>query len=420
MVHHVDRSRRVLSARNVHLKPVKRANARVVAQTCPHGKKKEVRQLRAGDLKTNSGQAKKAPKRVLVSKDKALRKPPPERRSVHPLRRPRQPREPLKQAGERMSKLEEMSISAEVQNQYVLYYNRFVDYCKESGMSMPTTLTDTDVALSEYLDSLYYEGKSPHEGEKTMAAIEFHRLSMKGSLFHSKRALKGWRKAVPPQSRLPLPRIMMFGIAMELVAASFREMALLVVTAFLLYLRPGEGIDLKKRNVVSPVKKAGVQFKWTTVVIRDVEGMKPDKVGVYDNSLPIDQPKYKWLGDELVRLAKKQHAPDSHLFTFSMEEFRSQFAAAGTRLGVEALHPYQLRHGGATDDLTSKSRDFPAVKARGRWMTDQSVRRYTKVGRVQQLLNKLTPDKLSYCLWAEKNLHLVLSGVKAAKSSASR
>ena len=90
--------------------------------------------------------------------------------------------------------------------------------------------------------------------------------------------------------------------------------------------------------------------------------MKPDKVGVYDNSLPIDQLKYKWLGDELVRLAKKQNAPDSHLSTFTMEEFRSQFAAAGERLGVDALHPYQLRHGGATDDLTSKSRDFPAVK----------------------------------------------------------
>ena len=39
-----------------------------------------------------------------------------------------------------------------MQNQYVLYYNRFVDYYKESGMSMPTSVGDTDAILPEYMD----------------------------------------------------------------------------------------------------------------------------------------------------------------------------------------------------------------------------------------------------------------------------
>jgi hypothetical protein len=98
-----------------------------------------------------------------------------------------------------------------------------------------------------------------------------------------------------------------------------------------------------------------------------------------------------------------------------VDEFRNHFIQAGSDLGLQNLHPYQLRHGGATHDLTSKDRAYNAVKARGRWLTDSSVRRYTKVGRVQQLLNKLTKNNLSFCQWAEKNLKPVLQGMKQPK-----
>ena len=102
------------------------------------------------------------------------------------------------------------------------------------------------------------------------------------------------------------------------------------------------------------------------------------------------------------------------------EDFRGKFAQAGANLGIENLHPYQLRHGGATEDLTSKRRDHPQVKARGRWMTDQSVRRYTKIGRVQALLNKLSPANLRFCQWSEKHLQAVIQGQKPARSASSQ
>ena len=189
---------------------------------------------------------------------------------------------------------------------------------------------------------------------------------------------------------------------------------------FILYLRPGEGLDIRGRNVVAPVKSAGVQYKWTTVIIRDQEGLRPDKVGVYDNSIPIDQKEVQWVGNELLRMKRKLHSQDDKIFVFTMEDFRGKFAQAGASLGIENLHPYQLRHGGATEDLTSKRRDHPQVKARGRWMTDQSVRRYTKIGRVQALLNKLSPANLRFCQWSEKHLQAVIQGQKPARSASSQ
>ena len=190
-------------------------------------------------------------------------------------------------------------------------------------------------------------------------------------------------------------------------------MALKTVIDFLLYLRPGEGMDLRAKNIIAPVKGAGSQYRWVTVIIRDQEELRRDKTGVFDNSLAIDHS--PWAGTQLLSLAKKAKTRDSLIFQFKMEDFRKQFAAASALLNLGNLHPYQLRHGGATEDLSSKRREYSSVKARGRWKTDSSVRRYTKVGKIQELLNRLSSSHLKYCQWSEKNLHRVLQGTLPAK-----
>ena len=72
--------------------------------------------------------------------------------------------------------------------------------------------------MADYLDILFLENRSANEGEKVVAAVEFHHLELKGKMPRSKRALKGWRKEMPPRSRLPMPAILMCGIAMDLIA----------------------------------------------------------------------------------------------------------------------------------------------------------------------------------------------------------
>lgn len=198
---------------------------------------------------------------------------PKEKRSVQSIPASIQPEEvgTLAQR-KRLTVLETKCVSSEVKMQYDSYFQQLVGFWKESGFHWPPELDNIDPLLADFMDVLFLEKRSPHEGEKICAAVEFNMFEMRGKLLRTKRCLKGWRKVVPSQSRLPLPRLVMYGIAMQLAAQGNLQMALKTVVDFILYLRPGEGIDIRKRNVVSPVASAGPQFRWVTIVIRDIEG----------------------------------------------------------------------------------------------------------------------------------------------------
>ena len=257
----------------------------------------------------------------------------------------------------------------------------------------------------------FLEGKPVNEGEKILASIEYHHSSLKGKLVRSRKALRGWRKERPQESRLPLPKLVAYGMSMHLLALGKRLQALKLILDFDTYMRPGESQDLVKKNLVIPVGSAGPQYKRYAVVIRDFEDGRPDKVGIYDNSVPLNTPGRQWLGPILHNHVKTLKSKEEKIFPFQSDEFRKDFTMAAEALGVSGLHPYQCRHGGASDDMSSKVRDFQSVKARGRWQTDQSVRRYTKIGKIQQLLNHLSKNKMAFCRWSHLNLEKAFKGL---------
>lgn len=186
------------------------------------------------------------------------------------------------------------------------------------------------------------------------------------------------------------------------------------MTDFDCYLRPGEGMDVLGKHVVKPLRNAGRQFQRYSLVIRDQEEGVPDKTGTFDNTL-LDNPLTKnWLGPALEKLAQTS-GKTSPIFDFKPEEFRVEFQKAGETLGLNSLHTYQLRHGGASDDLNSKLRDHHAVRERGRWRTDASVRRYAKSGKIQKLLQDLQKDKLDFCKWAAHNMENMVTGKTPAR-----
>ena len=157
-------------------------------------------------------------------------------------------------------------------------------------------------SLADYFDVQYLEGRSSHEGEKTLAALEFQFHECKGRLGRSRKASKGWRKLVPTRGRLPLPTVAAYGIAMQMMVKNERAMALMVLLSVDLYLKPGEAISLTGKNVVAPVKGAGVQYQHYTVVIRDEGELHPDKT-VFNNSMPLDNPHTRnWLGKQIHSL----------------------------------------------------------------------------------------------------------------------
>lgn len=79
-------------------------------------------------------------------------------------------------------------------------------------------------------------------------------------------------------------------------------------------------------------------------------------------------------------------------------------------MGVEGIVLYQLRHGGASGDYLEGRRSLQDVAMRGRWRTMASVRRYTKAGRVQKVLQSLPPSVLPFVKWAHDRLEQVMTG----------
>ena len=131
-----------------------------------------------------------------------------------------------------------------------------------------------DSILADYLDVMFLENRSAAEGEKTVAAVEFNDVSLKGQLVRCKRALRGWCKERPPHSRVPLPRLLACGMAMILISKGQRLMGLKLLADHDTYLRPGESIDLRKKDIIPPVKISGQQYQWFSVIIRDMEDLK--------------------------------------------------------------------------------------------------------------------------------------------------
>lgn len=327
-----------------------------------------------------------------------------------------QEEEPMMSMFSDMGQLEAVSVSGAQRKQYQSYLRSFKDFCLEHDQVWPPEESRTmDMILSDYFDNLFLYGKSLAVGEKVTAAVEFAFIDYKGHLHRAKRALRGWRHLCPPQSRLPLPKPIAYGIAMILAAKGKKNMAVKVSTDFDLYLRPGEGLDILGKHIVPPVSRAGAQYQQFAVIIRDIEEGKPDKTGIYDNTLLLDNPRTKdMLGPELAKLAKIS-GPSKPIFPFSNEEYRTQFVNAAKVLGVNKVHTYQLRHGGASEDLNSKTRDHLAIRERGRWKTDSSLRRYAKVGKIQKMLRDLDVHKLEFCKRAVMDMPRVMRGVLPAK-----
>ena len=117
----------------------------------------------------------------------------------------------------------------------------------------------------------------------------------------------------------------------------------------------------------------------------------------------MDPPCPAWLGKALAALARRR-PPMELLFRFSYNEMKLQYEQACETLGILDQSLYRLRHGGASHDRATLQRSLEAVKKRGRWAADGSVRRYEKGVRLQQIEHQLPAAFLKVCADLSRDL----------------
>ena len=149
------------------------------------------------------------------------------------------------------------------------------------------------------------------------------------------------------------------------------------------------------KQLIAPSPEAGPQFASWGLLLNPFNDGVPGKTGGYDDSLIIDSD--PWLGEFLKILVAGRH-PEDFLWPVKGSELIALFQGACNALGLQALAPcrYALRHGGASEDIASGRRSLDAVKKRGHWRSDTSLRRYVKETRLQAEVHKISRGALEY------------------------
>ena len=136
----------------------------------------------------------------------------------------------------------------------------------------------------------------------------------------------------------------------------------------------------------------------------------PSKTREFDETLSLDLPRYQFLGGVFEKLIhnRPRGAP---LFEFTAAELTEAMKSAALTIGVRyPVFPYLLRHTGASTDFATGDRNLLAIKRRGRWMADKSVRRYEKGSQLTRLLRDLPPAGRRFCVDSARLLPAVLCG----------
>ena len=144
-----------------------------------------------------------------------------------------------------------------------------------------------------------------------------------------------------------------------------------------------------------------------------LERMKASKTDQYDDGVLLDNPRMPYLGEALhlytaARQKQDRKGVEALIFPFAYLLAASNFKEAGARAGVQDCRLYRLRHGGASHDVASKVRSLLEVKKRGRWISDNSLRRYQKSVVLLTEEARLTCAQKSRAARIEKNLELHL------------
>jgi len=277
--------------------------------------------------------------------------------------------------------LELCSIKEPQRRNYAKKVDEFYGFVSHHGLPLSTE-EHLDEALCEYADELYLNGESVNAGEQLKAALEFDlpTAARGGSLVlpRFKRALKGWRRMAPNQTRLPMLEFLKSSISGVMIAAGHLEEALFNEVTFSTYTRPGELLRVLPCDVV----KKNQDYHFDVIILSPHERGVSSKVGIYDDTVILDDTRAPWLGSLLVELAEKKEkiSQENSIWSFSAAKYLETWRKAVQVLQIEdvAITPYQNRHGGASRDHLCRLRSMMAIQRRGRWASDASTRIYSK------------------------------------------
>ena len=209
---------------------------------------------------------------------------------------------------------------------------------------------------------------------------------------------------------MQLPLILLLGVVGaimgKILESGHPQLVLRLFIQCLTYLRPGELSGLTVGQMIAPQSAMSQRFSTWAILLFPVEGEVPGKTAS---------------SDPLLEALTADRKPGELLWLDPHQKLVKEFSKAVTHLGLEHLGTclYTLRHGGATHDILTRRRSMLEVKQRGLWKSDNSLRRYVKLARLQHeqsIIPKSVSEKgLQVLANLPQLLHAALPGIQQSQ-----
>ena len=308
----------------------------------------------------------------------------------------------------KIGSLSNQVVEVKTKKRYDDSFHQFLQFHKLNssfGMPDPTTF---DTMVGEYIEYLWESGAPKSEASYAAASIQFFRPQTKGSLQWTWKLIKTWNRIELPTRATPLSPELLASLAGQCFRWKQDAMAWLLVVGFSMFLRTGEILNLRRKDVVLSTS--------STEVILLLENTKTTK----KNFLPLE----KLVVDEDICKTALRHLctgklPGDWLCPLSNYRFRSVWSSLIYHFGLETMGymPYSLRRGGATSAY-QRGCSLDVLVTKGRWQHVTTARLYLDQG--LQTLTQLTLPQASQSRLLQARQHFYAVSQDGARGTKRR
>eukprot|EP00438_Fugacium_kawagutii_P014672 Skav232093 [mRNA] locus=scaffold2353:79110:79919:+ [translate_table: standard] len=235
-----------------------------------------------------------------------------------------------------------------------------------------------DDMVAEYVEHLWEEGEPKSSANYTLAAIQFFRPETKHHLPWSWKLVKVWNQLEVPQRATPLTPELLFSFSGQAFLWKQFELGWLLVVGFTLFLRTGELLSLRVKDVI--LHRAG-----------GVIYLAPSK-GAKRMLLPLERVEVEeQITVQALRALLKGKQPNDLLWPHSHQTFMRYWhdLVASLKLNDLQFFPYSLRRGGASSAYR-RGATLDSLVTTGRWQHVATARLYLDTA-LQSLVSMTLP-----------------------------
>lgn len=266
----------------------------------------------------------------------------------------------------------------------------------------------------DFLDEMFCAGGGHSDGEKSFSGLLYMIPKIRQEevlMARVSNALEGWSKRAPQGSRAPHSIESVMAVIGDMIAHGKILEAIDCLIQFLTTWRPGEIDRLLTEHLIQP--PPGSRPSHWSILLAPSQAVdpRPGKTGEYDESVVLDILEFEWLNAVFQQL-KRSRQPQQKLFPMTSEEISAAFAESANRLGLHELGlvRYGLRHASASWLLLNNLKTYEAVKNRGGWRTDTSMKRYAKAALVAKMASQTPSRTIEYGTYVMSKLREAMIG----------